>query len=229
MSLLELPLPLNGAVLLLVRHGQTLYNAESRAQGWLDVPLSPLGYRQAEATAVCLAENRIDALYSSPLNRAYATALAIGRPHGLVPRTMAGLREVHTGALTGRTWAEAEVLFPEAIHAYRAAEEAMPHPRHRELIPGWEPITAFLTRTWEALHAIVAAHPGETVAVVCHGGVLNALLTHVTSGQGATETPWTYHHDNVAVSELRLIPPVADLVTFNQLLHTVYGPGEVIF
>jgi probable phosphoglycerate mutase len=229
MSLLEQPLPLNGAVLLLVRHGQTPYNAEGRAQGWLDVPLSPLGYRQAEATAVRLAENPIDAVYSSPLNRAFATALAIGRPHGLVPQPMAGLREVHTGALTGRTWDETAALFPEAVAAFRAAEASMPHPRHRELIPGWEPITTFLTRTWESLHQIVLAHPQQTVAIVCHGGVLNAALTHLTSGLRGTETSWTYHHDNGAVSELRLTPPGAALVAVNQRHHAVHGPGEVIF
>ncbi|MBC7545389.1 MAG: histidine phosphatase family protein [Candidatus Sericytochromatia bacterium] len=229
MSLLDHPLPLNGACLLLIRHGQTPYNAEGRAQGWLDIPLSPLGYLQAEATAERLAEQQIDALYSSPLNRAYATALAIGRPHGLVPRAMPGLREVHTGALTGRTWPEAEALFPEAIAAYRTAEAANPHPRHREYIPGWEPIAAFLGRIWEATQAIVDAHPGQRAAVVCHGGVLNALLTHVMSGLQGTETPWSYRHDNVAVSELRLTAPTPTLVAFNQLLHAVQGPGEVIF
>jgi probable phosphoglycerate mutase len=227
-SVLHESLPLNGCTLLLIRHGQTAYNAEGRAQGWLDTPLTPLGYRQAEATAAQLAGRPIAALYSSPLHRAMATALAIGAPHGLVPRPVTDLKEVHTGALSGRTWAEAAAVFPEAVAAYRTAEEANPHPRHRELIPGWEPITVFLSRIWSAMSGIAAAHPRQTVAVVCHGGVLNAFLTHAMTGAGL-ERPWMYHHDNVAVSELDLQPPAATLVSFNQVLHAVSGPGAVIF
>jgi broad specificity phosphatase PhoE len=75
-SLLSESLPLNGCTLVLVRHGQTAYNAEGRAQGWLDTPLTPLGYRQADATADKLAERTFAAVYSSPLQRAFATALA---------------------------------------------------------------------------------------------------------------------------------------------------------
>lgn len=228
MSVLDEPLPLNGATLLLIRHGQTAYNAEGRAQGWLDTPLTPLGYRQAEATAISLSDRPLAAIYSSPLQRALATALAIGAPHGLVPRTVADLKEVHTGALTGRTWAEAEAVFPEAVADYRRAEAAEPHPRHRERIPGWEPIAVFLGRIWAAMRTIAGAHPDETVAVVCHGGVLSAFLTHAVTGEGL-HRPWAYRHDNVAVSELHLHPPAATLASYNQLLHRVTGPGEVIF
>jgi probable phosphoglycerate mutase len=226
--LLSEPLPLNGCTLVLVRHGQTAYNAEGRAQGWLDTPLTPLGFRQADATADKLAERTFAAVYSSPLQRAFATALAIGRPHGLVPKAMSDLKEVHTGALTGRTWAEAEAIFADDVAAYRAAEAASPHPRHRERIPGWEPIGVFLGRVWRAMSAIACAHAGETVAVVCHGGVLSAFLTHAMTGDGL-EQPWIYRHDNVAVSELRLAAPAVDLTAYNQILHDVTAPGEVIF
>jgi probable phosphoglycerate mutase len=227
-SPLDEPLPLNDGRLLLIRHGQTAYNAEGRAQGWLDTPLTPLGYRQAEATATKLVDRPLAAIYSSPLQRALATALAIGRPHGLVPRPVADLKEVHTGALTGRTWDEAEQVFPDAVAAYRRAEAAEPHPRHRELIPGWEPIAVFLTRVWTAMRTIAAAHPGETVAVVCHGGVLSAFLTHAVTGAGL-DRPWEYRHDNVAVSEVLLHPPGLTLASYNQVLHAVTGPGDVIF
>jgi probable phosphoglycerate mutase len=75
---------------------------------------------------------------------------------------------------------------------------------------------------------IAEAHPGQTVAVVCHGGVLSAFLTHAVTGDGL-ERPWTYRHDNVAVSELRLTPPALTLASYNQVLHAVTAPGEVIF
>ncbi|MGH6609671.1 MAG: histidine phosphatase family protein, partial [Burkholderiaceae bacterium] len=69
--------------LLLIRHGETAWNAEHRIQGQLDIPLSPLGIRQSAQLAACLSGEEIDAVYSSELSRAWLTAAPVAQRLGL--------------------------------------------------------------------------------------------------------------------------------------------------
>ncbi len=78
--------------LILVRHGETLWNKEHRVQGFTDIALSETGKRQAERLAVCLRDERIDAIYCSNLQRAFETARVIGQFHALPIYIEAGLR-----------------------------------------------------------------------------------------------------------------------------------------
>jgi len=133
------PLPIDGSELILVRHGQSTANAQGIGQGRSDWPLSELGRLQAEATGRRLAQlGGIAAVYTSPLTRAAATAQAIAAPLGLAPVPDADLVEIDIGALSGKTWDQLKADQPDAMAAYEAAEAAGPHPRNRELIPGWE-------------------------------------------------------------------------------------------
>ena len=213
------PLPANGCELVLVRHGQSTANARNIAQGRADWPLSDLGRRQAEATATHLAAlGPIDAIYTSPLSRAADTAAPTARLAGLTPVPVPELVEIDVGELSGRTWTELEDLRPEAMAAYARAEQARPHPRNRELIPGWEPVAATIARTWGAIAAIAARHPGERVVVVAHGGVLNAFLTHLLTGD-AHEVPWAHHLSNCAVTRLRLAPGGVETLCLRDTAH----------
>ena len=83
--------------LTVVRHGETVWNNEGRQQGHLDSPLSPLGLRQAQAIANRLASERFNAIYSSDLGRAWATAERITACHDLEIHTDPRLRERHLG------------------------------------------------------------------------------------------------------------------------------------
>src|SRR5258706_11049060 len=88
--------------LLIARHGATQYNLDARFTGQVDVPLSPLGERQSQALAEGLAGVHLDALISSDLRRALATAAPIARLHGLDVQTDPDLREISVGSWSDR-------------------------------------------------------------------------------------------------------------------------------
>lgn len=199
-------LPTHGGELLLVRHGQSTANALGIAQGRADYPLSDRGREQAAITGRRLAAlGGIGALYASPLGRAAQTAEAIGEAIGLGVIHVPSLVEVDVGAFSGKTWAELAAAHPEAIAAYEAAEAERPHPKNRELLPGWEPIDAVVDRIWRAVLELVAAHPGGRIAVVSHGAVINAFLTHLLDAD-ARETPWRHQQRNCAVNHVLFGP-----------------------
>lgn len=212
-------MPLNGCELILIRHGQSTANARGIGQGRSDWPLSELGQRQAAATADRIAAlGRIAAIYTSPLSRAADTAKPIAAALGLAPVPIADLVEIDIGALSGRTWAELEALHPREMAALAVAEKETPHPRNRELIPGWEPIPAIVARTWAAIREIVLRHPGERAVVVAHGGVLNAFLTHLLEGD-AREIPWVHHLANCAVTHVVLEPDGPRPICIRDIAH----------
>lgn len=161
------------ARLLVIRHGESTWNARRRWQGWADPPLSELGEAQADAAAAALAALgvRVDAIATSDLRRARRTAerIAMGMGHepaGLV--VDAGLRERHIGAWSGRTTAEIEARWPGMIGAWRRGEVASP--------PGGEDEPTFRARILAACRRAAALADGAgCVLVVSHGGVIRAL------------------------------------------------------
>lgn len=154
--------PAAPAHLLVVRHGQSTWNAEGRWQGTEDPPLSTLGVRQARHAARYL--GTFDAIVASTLQRAATTASIIAEELGLGPvRTDPDLRERHAGALQGLTGAEIAERFPD-------------HPENRAGTPGWEPDEEVVERAVAALARVaVEVGPGGTALVVSHGGVITQL------------------------------------------------------
>lgn len=153
--------------LLFVRHGLPLRIDD--AGGPADPALSEEGHRQAAAVAEWLAPTGVDAIYSSPMRRARETAapLAAKLGHDVVVEN--GLEE-----------------FDAHLHFYIPLEEmAHDDPRWEQLVAEWSSPEAdatrrtFRTRVVEAVDSIVAAHPSQRVALVCHGGVVNAYLSHI--------------------------------------------------
>jgi broad specificity phosphatase PhoE len=150
----------------LVRHGETDWNRARRIQGTTDIPLNDTGRAQAAATGAVLAADAWDAVYGSPLSRAAESAAIIAASLGLPePELVADLAERAHGALEGLD------------HAGRLAVEAQ-----AATIEGLEPRSAVIARAKAALGLLAAAHPGGSVVVVSHGGVIHALLQHVSGG-----------------------------------------------
>ncbi len=149
--------------LLLLRHGQSTWNAELRWQGAADPPLSERGVAQAEAVVVALGDTGFTAVVSSPLVRARQTAEIVADGLGLGPvETEARLRERDVGEWSGLTTDEIETRWPGLLDEWRAGR--------LDAIPGGEgDITA---RVLEGLDRVIALHPGDTVLVVTHGGVI---------------------------------------------------------
>jgi broad specificity phosphatase PhoE len=159
-------------LLLLVRHGETAWNAERRWQGHYDAPLSPTGRSQAEALAARVALDRPGALYSSDLPRARETAEEIARRTGLEPVYDPRWREVDVGEWVGLAPDEVEARFPEGFARWLAGGT------------GWEQGESYpemAARGLAAARDVVAANQGAEAPVVCvtHGGVIRSLVMHV--------------------------------------------------
>lgn len=153
-------------LLYLIRHARSTWNAEGRWQGHADPPLDEVGLKQAEALAEHLRGETFAAVYSSPLVRARQTAEYIARAQSLSVVLDDRLKERDVGAWSGLTEAEVKARFPEHFKP----DWWVSGP------PGGEGQSALNARTLAAFRAIIAVHPDGAVAVVSHGGTLNACL-----------------------------------------------------
>jgi broad specificity phosphatase PhoE len=158
----------------LIRHGATEANRARpyRLQGrGTDLPLDGLGRLQAERAAEALvsAGLKLDAVYSSPLRRAFETAQIVGEPHGLEPRPLDGLTEADVGRWEGLTWEEVQAREPDLYERFHADPGRVPYPEG-------ESFADVAQRVSPIIAALVSKHPGETVAVVAHNVVNRAYL-----------------------------------------------------
>jgi broad specificity phosphatase PhoE len=142
--------------LALVRHGETIWNAENRYAGSTDIPLSPQGREQAERLAIWAKSADLAAIWASPLLRARETAAPSERVTGVMAQIDSRLREIHFGQAEGLTNAEIRQLFPEAFTAC----ESDPVANH---LPGGEDPREVARRAVECFKEIQARHPGERV------------------------------------------------------------------
>jgi probable phosphoglycerate mutase len=161
--------------LLLVRHGQSTWNAAARWQGQADPPLSDLGRLQAKLAATAapaVMGGSVDAIWSSDLRRAADTAHIIAAELGpIAVRLDPGLRERDAGEWSGLTRPEIDALYPGYLDPPEkgsgfAASGRRPRP------PGWEPDESLLRRAVDAFGRIGAAEPGAAVLVITHGGLI---------------------------------------------------------
>ncbi|MEX2393317.1 MAG: histidine phosphatase family protein [Actinomycetota bacterium] len=157
--------------LLLVRHGQSEWNAQGRWQGQADPPLSDTGREEARLAAATL--KRFDGLFfASTLLRARQTAEIVseevgGRSVMLEP----DMREIDVGDFSGLDNDEIQARFPEAWAALRAGE--------LQTFPGGEDRAHFLERVLAALRGITSRHPDDEVFVATHGGAIGAVERHL--------------------------------------------------
>lgn len=196
--------------LYLVRHGESVYNAEGRIQGQQDPPLSEVGLRQAELIARRLSSERFAAVYSSDLARASATAQLIAGGHGLTVQTTPLLRESRLGVVEGLTNAEIEKLYPSDTHAWRADPlNARP--------PGAESIEQVIERARRFLADALSKYAnGSKLLVVAHGGSIRGLII---AGLGWPTR--VYHRLHVSNGSLSIVVlgSVASLTLFNDTCH----------
>lgn len=154
------------ATLLLARHGQSDWNAARRWQGFADRPLTERGRLQAEKLAERLADFPLDAIYSSDLERARDTALAVARRHGLHLAEVPELREVNVGSWEGLTRDEAERRFPDGFRRWENGGT------------GWDDGESYLEmskRVLSATRQIADRHANGRVLIVSHGGPIRAI------------------------------------------------------
>ncbi len=154
---------------ILVRHAETAWNNEGRMQGWLDAPLNERGIAQAALVGERLANEHIDAIYASPLQRARDTAEQIARPHQISVQLDDRLREQYLGVLQGLTGEQVQARFAERVAQYRSTA-------HWVQVADEETMDQLAERVCACCDELIARHPNQTVVIVSHGGALNRLL-----------------------------------------------------
>ena len=193
-----------------LRHGETEWNVDTRIQGHLDIALSAKGRWQAERLAHALRGEPIKAIYASDLTRAWETAQYVARVQGLPVTQEVGLRERDFGDFEGKTFAEIEVLLPEQSLRWRK--------RDPEFYPaGGESLIALRARVMEAAERLAAQHPGQQIALVGHGGVMDVLYRAATR-QGI-QAPRTWALGNAAINRLLWTPEGFTLVGWADTQH----------
>jgi 2,3-bisphosphoglycerate-dependent phosphoglycerate mutase len=194
-------------ILYLVRHGQSVYNAQRRIQGQSDIPLSPFGEHQSQALAAAFAPLKIDAVYASPLLRAMQTAQPVAAALHLEIHTDDRLKEINAGVFQGVFWDEIEHTLPDEAARWREQDPDF-------VIPGGESRRILGERGRSALQAIHDAGHRQAV-VVAHGGVLAAALKSLL-GIPAQINPFSFY--NASISRLAWDRQIK-LLTLNQLDH----------
>jgi len=160
--------------LYLIRHGELLKAQPNTYHGQLDVELTPVGVAQLERVADRLATVPLRGVYASTLRRSLQGAEQIAKRHGLPVVAKPELREKHFGAWEGLTYEEVAERYPEDWAAWLADPPSL-RPQ------GGETYLEMRARVRPALREIIAAHPGEDIALVGHGGVNRSILCDALS------------------------------------------------
>jgi alpha-ribazole phosphatase len=196
--------------LILVRHGQTDWNAQARYQGQADIPLNDVGRQQAAAVAQRLASEEIDILFASDLCRAWETATAIATARGQILLAEPRLREMDFGQWQGLTHAE--------IHKRQARDLDRWYTEPLYFAPpGGETLAQLGERIQSALQDAREAHQDATVLWVSHGGPLRVLLCLALGLD--LEANWRFRVQTASVSELHLFEEESVLARLNDTNH----------
>ncbi len=201
---------------ILVRHGETEWNVNGRIQGNLDIPLNDHGRWQAQQVARALAERPLDAVYASDLLRARETAGAIAGAHDLPLAFEPGLRERVFGQFEGHTFQEIDATWPDAASRWRHRDPEFAPPG------GGESLRTFFARVVETAERLAHEHPEQTIALVTHGGVLDALYRAAT--RQALQAPRTWLLGNASINRLLWTPAGFTLVGWADTQHLDQEP-----
>ena len=200
--------------ILAIRHGETLWNVDSRIQGHLNIGLNDTGRWQAERLGMALKDEPIAAIYASDLSRAHDTALAVSRHTGVPVQPEPGLRERSFGEFEGRTFAEIETELPEQAKRWRQ--------RDPTFTPGGgESLLMLETRILSVIARLAAQHPGEQIALFAHGGVMDILYRAATRLDLQAARTWTL--GNTAINRLLWSPEGFSLVGWADVQHLSDG------
>jgi 2,3-bisphosphoglycerate-dependent phosphoglycerate mutase len=197
--------------LYLIRHGETATNRAYMVQGANSEPLNVRGRWQAAQVGSRLARAGLQALYASPFGRTRETAAIIGRAVGLDAVLEHELREMDTGRASGLHGAQFIVRYPRLWWAWLRDDD-------RLAFPEGEILAEFYPRARRVIDALVAAHAGQTIAVVTHGGIISGYLSQLLHGRGSNRIAWRLR--NCAICHVRWEddgPPL--LVAFNDTTH----------
>jgi broad specificity phosphatase PhoE len=200
--------------LYLIRHGQSGGNV-ARQEGRLaefDPPLTPVGEEQARRLGERMAQYGVDAVYSSPLQRAYNTGLEIARRTGHQITVIDDLQEINE-PLKGEPVNPRQPLPAGVTHAdIKRRFEADPT---WDNLPGAEASAPFRRRIVGAIDRIIAENPGKKVAVTCHGGVIQSYVAHILG----LRTDFPVYSFNASITSIRAQGDRRVIWRLNDLAH----------
>ncbi len=198
--------------LIIVRHGQTLWNLERKYQGHSDIALTDNGRRQAEAVAARLATEKIDSVYASDLSRAYKTAQCIADKHNLPVSLVPALREIKFGDWEGLTYEQITAQWPGMLGKLWSTPDELQ-------IPGGESFQQLKERAYTAVEKIVTDHPEQTVAIVAHGGTIGTILCAMLDIH--LNHVWSIRQDNTAVNIIEYYEGRPTITLLNCVRHLI--------
>lgn len=196
--------------LLLVRHGITHYNQEGFYTGQTDIPLSPLGEEQAEAVGRYLAQDRIDIIFSSDLQRARDTAIAIARYHHLPVLEDPDLREAAFGDWEGLNRIQAQEQDSAGWDYWRS--DPVNHAP-----PGGENLDQVRARAARMVQRCLESYADQTVLWATHGGLMGVALCFAL--QLDLRYRRCFRHDNASVTELAFGQELPVIMRLNDTAH----------
>ncbi|RQD76718.1 MAG: histidine phosphatase family protein [Candidatus Syntrophonatronum acetioxidans] len=197
--------------LILVRHGQTEANREGRFQGQRDYPLSSQGEVEALKTAGRLTGQHFDAVYCSPLQRAFKTAGIIASTRGMRVKPLSLLKEFSWGVIEGLCW-------PEIVQKHPQLASRLEKDLQHTFIPRQEPREDFWKRIDHTIDYLMENHLQDRVLLVSHGRFLNAFLVGFFNMD--RKGPWPFRFAHASLSKVEINPQGRkSLKYFNDTCH----------
>ncbi len=202
--------------LYIVRHCEAIGNLKRTFQGISDCDITELGEKQLSHLAERFRDIRLDAIYSSPLKRAFKTAEAVGKYQNLPIIKIEKLIEINGGEIEGVCWEDFPITRPE-LEYHWSVEPHKFHPKDGE------PMTSVFKRSWEAVQEIVSKNEGKTVALASHGCTIRNIMCHA-EGKPIEELCTVNWADNTGVFLLRFDgEKLPEIIMFNDVSHLPEG------
>lgn len=199
--------------LYIIRHCEAVGNRDRTFQGTSDCDITELGEKQLEYLAERFKNIKPDAVYSSPLKRAYLTAQAANKFHGLQVIKVEGLIEIDGGEIEGVSWVDFPITRPEIEYAWSFE----PHNFHPN---GGESMRSVYVRSWKAVKEIVAENDGKTVFLASHGCTIRNIICNAL-GRPVEQLNTVDWADNTGVFHLRFEnkDKLPEVLLFNDISH----------
>jgi len=178
----------------LVRHGETEYNARSIFRGTLDIPLSAIGLEEARLTAQELASTKLTGIVSSPLARALETAreIAVRQSEHMEPVIDVAFTDLNFGEWQGHSRDEVAVAYPELFDRWM-------HEPHRVQLPNGETLSDASRRVRQGLKHFLQEYHGKTFCVISHRVIIKLLILRML-GLPVSDF-WRIHIDTCGITE----------------------------
>lgn len=194
----------------LIRHGETTANASKTFAGISDVDLTEKGISQAEVAAEKLKDIKLDAVFSSDLKRAKETAHKIAEKQDLHIQAIDAFREMNFGIWEGKKFAEIKASDPERLQLWFDDFEHF-------VVPEGESVKEMFERVTEAYKQIITkfgADSDKQVAIVAHGGVIQALLSFLCFDN--VSGYWKFRVDNCGINKIEYVMGESVIQGLNQ-------------